>query len=56
MNPKNITKLSRKIDTGIKNGVKKGILDHKKNGRPIWIMENSKLKKIEPEEIKITEN
>ncbi len=46
-------KLADNIDKGIRAGVKKALLEHKKAGRSIVVWENGKVKKIPAREIKV---
>ena len=43
--------LAARIDYGVKLGVKEAILEHKREGRSIFISENGKIIEIPPEEI-----
>jgi hypothetical protein len=45
--------LMENIDKGIRAGVKKALLDHKKAGRSIVVWENGKVKKIPARKIKV---
>ena len=47
--------LMENIDKGIRAGVKKALLEHKKAGRSIVVWENGKVKKIPASKIKVKE-
>jgi hypothetical protein len=46
-------KLAENIGKGIRAGVKKALLEHKKAGRSIVVWENGKVKKIPASKIKV---
>jgi len=46
-------KLAENVDKGIRAGVKKALLEHKKAGRSIVVWENGKVKKIPASKIKV---